>query len=128
MDCPLYVDERNAMWRRIKGIRRDTEYHVLINERRAAVAIAQFMIDTRVLQQFRDTDPLALGTYEENAESSESEQDTGVLTRITDHEGGVSPRSATTPVRTTNRTRMSHGSRISGEPVDESALREAGKD
>lgn len=127
MDCPIYVDERNAMWNRLKGIRRDTEYRVLINEKRAAVVIAQFIIDTQVLQQFRDTDPLALGSYEnDNAESSESEQDTGVLTRTTDHEGGVSPRSAMTPVRTTpNNTHTSLGSRTRGVPTDENALREA---
>ncbi|RAO74376.1 uncharacterized protein BHQ10_010388 [Talaromyces amestolkiae] len=125
MECPLYEDERNTMWNRLKSIRRDTKYRVLIDNKRAAVAITQFIIDTQVLQQFRDTDPLALGTYENNnADTSESEQETGVSTRSIEHAGEVSPRSAMTPVRTTpDITHTSFGSRTSGEPTGESALR-----
>jgi hypothetical protein len=53
------------MWTRIKGLRRTTDLQVLLAEKAAAVAIAQFVIDTGMLNQFQNTDPEAMGTYEE---------------------------------------------------------------
>ncbi|EED14559.1 hypothetical protein TSTA_040390 [Talaromyces stipitatus ATCC 10500] len=57
MECPIYIDEWNLMWSRIKGFRRTTDLQALLTEKAAAVAVAQFIMDTRVLDQFRQADP-----------------------------------------------------------------------
>ncbi|EED15967.1 hypothetical protein TSTA_010830 [Talaromyces stipitatus ATCC 10500] len=64
MECPLYENERGLIWSRIKGFRHTTDLQALLKEKKAAIAIAQFIIDTRVLDQFREVDPEAVGTYE----------------------------------------------------------------
>ncbi|EED18390.1 hypothetical protein TSTA_121330 [Talaromyces stipitatus ATCC 10500] len=64
MECPLYENERGLMWSRIKGFRRTTDLQALLKEKKAAIAIAQFIIDTRVLDQLCEVDPEAVGTYE----------------------------------------------------------------
>jgi hypothetical protein len=48
MECPIHADEREIMWTRIKGFRRTTDLQALLNEKAAAVVIAQFVINTEV--------------------------------------------------------------------------------
>ncbi|EED11562.1 reverse transcriptase, putative [Talaromyces stipitatus ATCC 10500] len=73
MECPLYENERGLMWSRIKGFRRTTDLQALLKEKKAAIAIAQFIIDTRVLDQFREVDPEAVGTYESTETAAQLE-------------------------------------------------------
>ncbi|KUL82015.1 hypothetical protein ZTR_11391 [Talaromyces verruculosus] len=96
IECPLYDDERDLMWTRIKGFRRTTDLRVLLNEKKAAVAIAQFVHDTGVLSQFLGADPQAMGTYEQES----TEWDTDMGKRTNTQAGDVSSRSAHSPVRT----------------------------
>ena len=113
--CPLYADERALMWTRIKGFRRTTDLQVLLGEKKAAVAITQFIHDTGILPQFAGVDPQAMGTTEQEMENNE---DTDLVTRITTLPGDVDARSAHSPVRTNNDTDTSLGP-IQSEPVDE---------
>ncbi|EED20329.1 conserved hypothetical protein [Talaromyces stipitatus ATCC 10500] len=95
MECPLYENERGLMWSRIKGFRRTTDLQALLKEKKAAIAIAQFIIDTRVLDQFREVDPEAVGTYE-NAETAaqlepanDKDTDVGTCTNTHADDAGV---------------------------------------
>ena len=81
MECPLYGEERNRMWSRIKGFRRTTDLQALLNEKSAAPAISNFWIETRVLEQFTAVDPNATGTYEE----TQRDQGTGLKTNTSAH-------------------------------------------
>ncbi|EEA25056.1 reverse transcriptase, putative [Talaromyces marneffei ATCC 18224] len=131
LDCPLYADERELMWTRIKGFRRTTDLQVLLNEKVAAVTIAQFVQDTGMLAQFRDTDPEAMGTYEETivtADAESHQRDTDVGIRTNAQAVDVSARSARSAVRTSNDTNTSFGSRISEEPDDGDALQDESED
>jgi ribonuclease HI len=109
MECPLYTEERDQMWARIKGFRRTTDLQALLNEKSAAVAIAEFMLNTRVLEQFRETDPQAIGTYD-NAETDQHDEGTGVRTNSNAREDDARSRSASSSVRTSNTTNTSLGS------------------
>jgi hypothetical protein len=97
------------MWARIKGFRRTTDLQALLNEKSAAVAIAEFMLNTRVLEQFRETDPQAMGTYD-NAETDQHDEGTGVRTNSNAREDDARSRSASSSVRTSNTTNTSLGS------------------
>ncbi|KAH8696288.1 hypothetical protein BGW36DRAFT_258970, partial [Talaromyces proteolyticus] len=54
--------ERMAMWSRIQGGRSVGGFCEIIGEKEAAIAVAQFTIDTDVLDQFRAVDSKALST------------------------------------------------------------------
>jgi hypothetical protein len=118
------------MWTRIKGLRRTTDLQALLNEKSAAVAIAQFIIDTGMLTQFHNVDPEAMGTYEEqatdNTELNERDTDLGIRTNA--QAGDVSARSARSSVLTSNNTDISPGSIQLNELVDGDALQEEDKD
>jgi hypothetical protein len=101
IECPLYADERELMWTPINGFRRTTDLRVLLGEKKAAVAIAQFVHDTGMLAQFLGVDSQAMGTYEEAQESTEWDTDMGKRTNA--QIGDLSSRSAHSPVRTNNR-------------------------
>jgi ribonuclease HI len=116
-ECPTHADEREIMWTRIKGLQRTTDLQVLLAEKAAAVAIAQFVIDTGMLNQFQNTDPEAMGTYEEAITTNSPQLDTDVGASTDAHVDDVSTRSARSSVRTSDDTNMSLGSRIS-EPAD----------
>lgn len=119
LECPLYTDERALMWTRIKGFRRTTDLQALLGEKKAAVAIAQFIHDTGILAQFVGADPQAMGTSEQapvdNTESND--QGTDLVTRIATLPGDVSARSAHPPVMTNIEADTSLGS-IQVVPVD----------
>lgn len=100
IECPLYADERDLMWTRIKGFRRTTDLRILLGEKKAAVAIAQFVHDTGMLAQFLGVDLQAMGTYEETQESNERDTDLGKRTDA--QAGDVSSRSAHSPVMTSD--------------------------
>jgi ribonuclease HI len=105
MGCPLHATHRQKMWEKIRGIRRTTEINELLSSKEAAIAVAQFMIDTGVLDQFRCTDQMALGSTEQQSH----DQGTDVATRIKDHAATVGARSAPGPVRTRIDTSMGSG-------------------
>jgi hypothetical protein len=90
-----------------------TDLQVLLAEKAAAVAIAQFVIDTGMLNQFQNTDPEAMGTYEEVITTNSPQLDTDVGASTDAHADDVSTRSARSSVRTSDDTNMSLGSRIS---------------
>ncbi|EED20808.1 conserved hypothetical protein [Talaromyces stipitatus ATCC 10500] len=121
MECPLYADERALMWTRIKGFRRTTDLQKLLSEKTAAVAIAQFIIDTQVLDQFRVADPEAIGMYESAGTAAQpglaNDKDTDVGTRTNAREDDVRSRSASLSVMTNIDTNTSLGSRDS-EPAN----------
>jgi hypothetical protein len=122
IECPLYADERELMWTRIKGFRRTTDLRVLLGEKKAAVAIAQFVHDTGMLAQFLGVDSQAMGTYEEAQESTEWDTDMGKRTNA--QAGDLSSRSAHSPVRTNNSTDTSLGLIQLSESVDENVPQE----
>ncbi|KAI7978242.1 hypothetical protein EIK77_003561 [Talaromyces pinophilus] len=108
MECPLYREERDRMWSRIKGFRRTTDLQALLNERSAALAISKFWIETTILEQFTAVDPKATGTYD-NAEEEQHEQGTGLRTDMTAHADNTRTRSAPLSIRTSNNTNTSLG-------------------
>jgi len=63
MDCPKFMNARDRMWRKIRVKTPDigTDYASLVSNDHAAPAVANFMISTRLLGQFRaivtDTHP-----------------------------------------------------------------------
>lgn len=124
LDCPLYADERDLMWARIKGFRRTTNLRELLSEMKAAVAIAQFVHDTGMLAQFLGVDLQAMGSYENAQELNE--QDTGLGKGMTAQAGDVSPRSAHPPVMTSNSTDTSLEDGFLEEPVDEDVPQDDG--
>lgn len=59
-----------------------TDLHTLLSEKAASVAITQCIIDTKVLDQFRETEPQALGST--NIDEAVTDEDTDmVVTLIT---------------------------------------------
>jgi hypothetical protein len=89
----------------------------LLNEKSAAVAIAEFMLNTRVLEQFRETDPQATGTYD-NAETDQHDEGTGVKTNSNARKDDMRSRSALSSIRTSNTTNTSLGLGESDETVN----------
>jgi ribonuclease HI len=128
LECPIYADERELMWTRIKRFRRTTDLQALLGEKKAAVAIAQFVHDTGMLTQFAGVDPQAMGTYEEEqapaTDAELNERGTDLGTRTNAQTGDVSARSARSSVMTNNEADMSLGSMQLNEPVDRDELRE----
>lgn len=68
--CPLLHDMRHRMWERLRdvgGLRLGTLDN-LLKEKRAAIALADFMVDSGLLDQFKDVDKGAMGTTEQDAQ------------------------------------------------------------
>ncbi|KAE8550140.1 hypothetical protein TMatcc_001244 [Talaromyces marneffei ATCC 18224] len=117
------------MWARIKGLRRTTDLQKLLNEKAAAVAVAQFVHDTGMLAQFRDTDPQAMGTYEEEqapADAELTERNTGLGERANAQADDASTRSACSPIFTNNETDKNFGSTRLNGPTREALQDENG--
>lgn len=68
--CPLLHEIRHRMWgrlRKVEGVRLGTLEN-LLTEKRAAVALADFMAESGLLGQFKDVDKGAMGTTEQDAQ------------------------------------------------------------
>jgi hypothetical protein len=61
MDCPQFTDDRDRMFEKIRGVKRAAGFDKIMTEKGVAVAVAQFILDIGILDQFRAVDPQATG-------------------------------------------------------------------
>lgn len=73
MDCPQFVSQRDSMFEKIRGVKRAAGFDMIMSEKGAAVAIAQFILETGILEQFRAVDPQATGDAEQEKADAEAE-------------------------------------------------------
>jgi ribonuclease HI len=73
MDCPQFIEDRDRMFEKIRGVKRAAGFDKIMTEKGAAVAVAQFILDIGILDQFRAVDPQATGDADQEKADAEAE-------------------------------------------------------